>query len=668
MYSTEKELSDETDLESSIEEDQDHDLNKPISKEEIERAINKLKCGKAPGIDGVTAEMLKAGDKIVLDFFEKLFNQIFNEGIYPTEWAKAIVVPIFKKGDRDNADNYRGVSLISILCKCYTSILNARLYLWLEDTHTIVENQAGFRKNHSTVDHIFTLYSVAQKCLNSGKRKLYVAFVDFKKAFDSVQHNKLLEAVYKTGVKGKFFCALRAMYDSLLSCVRINNQCTDFFHCPTGVRQGCVLSPTLFSLFINNLAQYIDESGVHGIQLLPNMTELFILLFADDVALLSNTPTGLQSQLNSLKTCCDRLKLKVNKEKTKIMVFRKGGYLAQCEKWVYDGEPVEVVNSYTYLGFTFTTMLSCELGTASFVTKGKKAVHLLSRAYLKCKEMSQSTFFKIFDAKVQSILLYSSEVWGLHRLDNIEKVHLLACKRYLGVPLKTPNKLVYGELGRYPLFINTTVRAVKYWLHLSQMEADRLPKQCYQMLLSLDGRGKKCWITNIKEILSSSGFQFVWINQGVGNEQNFLNVFKQRLIDMFMQDWSSTLRDGNRYELYRTFKDIFSKEAYLANIDIVCFRIAFSHIRLGVLPINCNMYRYSENPSDKQCICGSQEENEHHFLYVCPVYDDLRLKFLKDFLNLPLSRLLDGNSKHMSRHVGKFVFHAIRRRQIITDS
>ena len=91
------------------------------------------------------------------------------------------------------------------------------------------------------------------------------------------------------------------MYDSLLSCVRAINDYSDFFECPIGVRQGCVSSPTIFSSFINQLAKYITDTGRHGIQLLSGLTELFVLLFADDVALLATTSCGLQNQLDSLK-------------------------------------------------------------------------------------------------------------------------------------------------------------------------------------------------------------------------------------------------------------------------------------------------------------------------------------------------------------------------------
>ena len=117
--------------------------------------------------------------------------------------------------------------------------------------------------------------------------------MDFKKAFESVYHDKLLQAMQKEGVQGEFFASIKSMCDSLLSCVRANGKYSDFFDCPVGVRQGCVLSPTIFSLSINQLANYITETGKHGIQLLSGLVDLFILLFADDVALLATTPYGL---------------------------------------------------------------------------------------------------------------------------------------------------------------------------------------------------------------------------------------------------------------------------------------------------------------------------------------------------------------------------------------
>ena len=195
--------------------------------------------------------MLKAGETIIINFLVDLFNVIYDLGKYPIQWAKAIIVPIHKSGSHDNPNNYRGISLLSCISKCFTTILNKRLYNWLENESKIVENQAGFRKNYSTTDNIFTLHAIVQNCLSKKGKKLYVAFVDFKKAFDSVNHAKLLEVLQNEGIGGKFLRILNSMYSSLQSCVRVEGGLTDFFNCPKGVRQGCVLSPTLFSIFIN---------------------------------------------------------------------------------------------------------------------------------------------------------------------------------------------------------------------------------------------------------------------------------------------------------------------------------------------------------------------------------------------------------------------------------
>ena len=493
---------------------------------------------------------------------------------------------------------------------------------------------------------------------------MYVAFIDFKKAFDSVQHNKLLQLLQDTGIKGKFFCSLKSMYDSLVSCVRSNGEYSDLFDCPVGVRQGCGLSPTLFSLFINQLANHINSTGVHGVQLLPTFIEIFILLFADDVALISTTPGGLQVQLNNLSISCSTLGLKVNKNKSKVMVFRKGGFLGEREKWYFDGEILEVVNSYCYLGYTFTTMLSGNIGTAHLSTKAKKALYLLCRAFQNCKEMSKEVFFKIFDSKIQPILLYSSEIWGLQRLDKIEKVHILACKRYLGVPLKTPNKLVYSELGRYPLYVNSHIKTVKYWFRLLEMDANRLPKQAYLMLVNLDKKGKKCWVSGIREILGKTGFFDVWLNQGVTNVKLFLLEFKQRLIDIYLQDWTASIRDKERYVLYSSIHGGFGNVDYLNNVNVFCLRVALTQIRLGVLPLRNNTERFSERPDSRFCLfCKNVNEDEHHFLYVCPLYSGLRTKFLGSFANVCMNTLLNGALQEMSRSVAKYIFHSIKLRQ-----
>ena len=288
-------------------------LNGDITEAEVRKALNNLKKGKAAGPDGIPNDLLKIAGDCIIQYLVELFNEIFKSGSYPSEWAKAIIQPIHKKGDTTNPDNYRGIYLLSCVSKLYTSVINSRLTQWAEDNDVLSEAQAGFRKDYSTVDHIFALHVMVSKHLKKNK-KLYVAFVDFHKTFDTVKRNVPWNVLLHLGIGGNMFNTLRAMYSSVLSCVRCNPRNTDYFNCMQGLKQGCLVSPVLFSFLINELASEIVLRGKHGIQLLPRETELFLLMFADDIALLSSTPVGLQNQLNVLYEVANRLGLLVNLE------------------------------------------------------------------------------------------------------------------------------------------------------------------------------------------------------------------------------------------------------------------------------------------------------------------------------------------------------------------
>ena len=184
----------------------------------------------------------------------------------------------------------------------------------MDDHEKIVEAQAGFRKGYSTIDHIYTLSAIIEKYFSRKGGKLYVAFIDLRKAFDSVDRAFFFFflTLVKAGLSGPFLNAIKAMYRSVVSCVRVHNKVTEFFDCPFGVKQGCILSPALFSLFVNEIAIGMEAVGKHGIQLQPGLVELFLLLFADDLALLSSTAMGLQNQLNHLNSVCKEHSLSIN--------------------------------------------------------------------------------------------------------------------------------------------------------------------------------------------------------------------------------------------------------------------------------------------------------------------------------------------------------------------
>lgn len=349
--------------------------------------------------------------------------------------------------------------MLSCLSKIFTSVLNSRLETFCKVNDTISDAQFGFRKGRSTVDAMFALLSTVQNYLSNNKR-LYVAFVDLKKCFDSIYRNALWLKLFRAGIQGKMLRIVKCMYEKVKSCVKSCNSFSDFFEYSVGLRQGEVISPILVSLFLEDLELYLQKRAESG--LLIDDIVLILLLFADDMVILGKSPDELQYHLDLLHTYCNSWGLEVNTEKTKIMVFRNRGRLLRGENWTYNNQDIEVVDEFNYLGTIFKYTGSFSSNTEYIIGKALKALNVL---LVNCKKLplKPKILCQLFDSFVGSILLYASEIWGFSKSKEIERVHLKFCKRLLNVRLNTFTAGVYGELGRYPLYISRYVRIIKYW-------------------------------------------------------------------------------------------------------------------------------------------------------------------------------------------------------------
>ena len=647
-------------------------FNSPITEDEVLLALRKLKPKKAAGPDGVIGEILKYASVFVVPFFVKFFNVLFDKGVFPENWTESVILPLYKKGDVNNPGNYRGISLCDTSSKLYGTIINNRLQAWVEENNITGEFQAGFKKGYSTTDHLFTLMACVQKqfCLN---RKLYVAFIDFEKCFDTINRNLLWPVLLKNGIRGKLFCCIRSMYVTVKARIRCGARLTDYVNCSLGVKQGDTCSPVLFSIFINELAIEVINNGRHGVTLSLDAFELFILLLADDVVLLSETVVGLQTQLNSLQRAASRLCLKVNVDKSDIVVFRKGGYLAARERWFFDGNVMLVVNAYKYLGIYFSTRLSFVAACRDIASKAKKALLCIMQRLRVYNNQSLDVFLRLFDAQVQPIMQYGSEVWGLDKAaQHCEKVHLFALKKFLSVNMRTPNDFVYNELNRYPITINSIVSCIRYWLKIVQMDDHRLPKKAYLMLYNLDAKGKTTWVSNVRLCLFQYGFGFVWMNQSVGGVNEFLRVFKERLVDCRWQTWHDHVCNSDRFGVYKSFCGTSHLvPRYLQmNIDRH-MKFIMTKFRFGVSDLAVHFYRY-RNPTQanlKCLLCNEAEENEIHFVLCCPFFDSMRKQFIapKYYRNpsaFCLSLLLASNNEDTVRKLCVFLYKAFKAREI----
>lgn len=220
------------------------------------------------------------------EIYLHLFNLVFDTGLLPEPWSIGKIIPIYKqKGQTTDPSNYRPITLLSCMGKLFTAVINNRLQRYAEKYDKIRECQAGFRKNFSTVDHIFALHTIIN-LLHRCKKKLFCGFIDLKRAFDSVWRSGLLFKIKNFGITGKCYNLIKSMYDSIKSCVSINGVTSRFFPSNIGVRQGENLSPFLFSVFLNDLETFLSSGNeINGIDCFSKTTENNIFTFFKTVCI-----------------------------------------------------------------------------------------------------------------------------------------------------------------------------------------------------------------------------------------------------------------------------------------------------------------------------------------------------------------------------------------------
>jgi exonuclease III len=415
----------EKDISDYIEINKDHifnELNYKIKVDEVYSAISHLKNGKSSGIDSIKAEMLKAGTSQISKVLTKLFNFVFSSGCFPELWRESTITAIHKKGDHHNTENYRGIAVGSTMCKVFCNILQKRLVQHLDSKNILPPNQIGYRKNHRTVDHVLVLKTLIDKYIMQQNRKyLYVCFVDLKSAFDTVWREAMIYKLLKNGIDGLFLNIIKDMYKSVNMRVKMDGGLTELFKSNSGVKQGCVLSPTLFNVFLYDIPEIFGHD-CDPVTLYED--SLSCLLFADMI-LFSESANGLQNCLNKLLKYCSKWKLTVNIAKTKIIIFNKGGHKLSKYKFNYGSGPVEVVQNHIYLGIVFNASGSFRQAMFNLNDKAKKSYHGLLR---KLPDCSVKLAIKMFHIIVQPVLSYGCEIWSPTVLTSLlMRITLLNC-------------------------------------------------------------------------------------------------------------------------------------------------------------------------------------------------------------------------------------------------
>jgi hypothetical protein len=307
----------------------------PPSLKEVASSIDALRNGAAAGIDNITAPLLKAGP-VMVTWLHRVITAVWLTGCAPVDWKRALLVPLFKgKGDKKLAGNYRPISLLSIPGKVYALILLSRVSAQVEGQ--LHDCQCAFRKNRGLSDATFALRMLMSKC-REYKQPLYLAFVDLRKAYDSIHRDALWRILRAYGVDDKLVELLMDLHTGTQAAVKLAGNVSDWFEIECGVRQGCVIAPLLFNVFFDCVVRqalaampegcgvqlsYSVDGGLFDTTpgVAARLQIISMLLYADDMVLLSCNKAELEMMLTVMDDICNKMGMCINASKTELMAM-----------------------------------------------------------------------------------------------------------------------------------------------------------------------------------------------------------------------------------------------------------------------------------------------------------------------------------------------------------
>ena len=431
-----------------------------------------------------------------------------------------------EKGDKADCGNSRGISLLSAAGKVLARIMLHRVATHVTE-NILPESQCGFRRDRGTADMIFVARQMQEKC-REHRKDLYLAFIDLSKAFDTVNRDLLWEVLGKLGVPAKFCNLLRQLHDGMQACVSNGGQQSPFFSVDVGVKQGCVLAPTIFNMFISTVTllshkhldptdgiriQYRLDGSLFNIRLLQATTKLTTqhileLQYADDCALLAHSPESLQRALNVVASIYSAIGLQINIKKTQILVQE---FTPQPNPPIFtlDGHPLANVPHFTYLGSTLSSSCTIDDDVQARIGLASTAFGRLRSRVFQNRNLTISTKAAVYKAVCLSTLLYGSETWTPYQrhIHSLEDFHIRCLQRILGLTWedRVPYIDIYDRTNTPSITVLLGQKHLRWVGHVIRMPAHRLPRQIlYGQLLDGQrsaGGQKKRYKDHIKTLL-----------------------------------------------------------------------------------------------------------------------------------------------------------------------
>ncbi len=470
--------------------------------QEVQQAIKSLKGRSAPGYDGMLPVLLKKGGHSVITWMHRLLVACWRSETVPDDWRKLLITAIHKKGSTQDLNNYRGIALLSAASKVYSLLILRRIQ---EPLHArILATQSGFIPERGTADHLFNIRQIGSFA-KSHDKNVYAIFIDLKKAYDSVDREALWKVLEAYDLPPKINRILQNLYDGNQAAVKLRGKKSEWFPLNSGVKQGCVISPLLFNVFIDAVARLafdsaIEERGIRkrGVRLMvdiggslydPRKADDYNyiinhLLYADDLVILAASLEDAQILLTTFAGVCNKFGLTINGDKTEWLVFGRRAQSTQ-DSISLNSDTLRRVDQAKYLGAEITSDSSIEAEVLARLTKARGVFFGGYKKIFASNLMPRRLKIELFKVLVLPVLFYGAESWDVtdRQLRPVNTFLHMCLRRIFRVSLKdhVNTKILQDEARIYDAEL---ILRVKRLLWLGHMERRNHTNICKHLLYS----------------------------------------------------------------------------------------------------------------------------------------------------------------------------------------
>lgn len=451
--------------------------------------------------------------------------------------------------------------------------------------------------------------------------------------------------------------AVQSLYEGVECAVRVNGSLSEWFSVSNGLKQGCNLSPTLFSLYLNDLAVEIKSLGC-GVKY--GEKELSILLFADDIALLSDSEEKMQQMLTCLNNWCKKWRLSLNMGKTKMVHYRHESSSQSDFEFKIGTENISWINGYKYLGLWLEQHLDMKETVKFLAASANRALGALCTKFHKIGGMSHTMFTHLYESLVMPVLNYGAGIWGTASYSKVNTIQNRACRFFLGVGSSTSNAATRGDMGWSSQLEKQYTEVLRLYHRGESVNHTRAIGMVHAYCKTVKFRS--LWINKVANICRKIGYDYLDTNM---SSKMYVHRFKVFFAKYDQEQWYNSLFNdaghvnGNKLRLYRMHKERLEPETYVTCSNISRYnKSVIAKLRCGSLPLQVEIGRYHKVPlEDRICsLCQSVVEDEVHFLVDCKFYADLRYNMFnvmeKDFTGFySMPSLVKYNMLMNSEHV-----------------